>query len=636
MATNKPTITNTSDGIVVSASANYPEIYVGTSTYGDISTEYVDVNITEYTVPGADGPLEITPGFFRRALDTTSSSDQLAVLFNKPIQDTARPTDDFYGETNADDDQTAGVSKMLLDYSSLSDAAVLIVTFLRTIQDDYILIENVSLTVEFNRIFSDFSVATDDVLGEANLDDDQTAFFNKSLVNVYTVTDPVTSIVSFNRSVQDITTYTDIHYFGIKPAYFNAINSNDTALTTVDFNRLVQDASIQTDTSYFDVNANYSDISNITDGLNSIVDFNRLFSDLVVGTDDVLGEANLDDDQTAFFNKSVVNSYITTDEVNTLLSFVRLYTETNNILDNDYSFSLSTVYQELNTIQDQNIALSTAKPVQNIYSASDEYFAVDLNVAIFEVVTADGTDASTLNETIFRIDPQISSAADLVVTTTDFNREYLDTYQTSSDIDFNIQPVVLDAQSISDNNYFDVLAVYQETQIVRDEPQTVADYNRLFTDLVLATDDVLGEANLDDDQTAFFNKAVINSYSIQDNVSPVLNFVREIADTQQLNDLVSFAGSKALLNTQSIADTATSTWDITRAENESLTMSQTVTFDISRVFANQTQTQEVVTGVLLALKQETVLTNETRTANIQDYFLEDYVVPGYVGTNLTL
>jgi len=57
----------------------------------------------------------------KNVADTNSTSESKFFTVNKSILDIVNPTDDFYGVTNADDDQTMFLARSLTDFASAID-----------------------------------------------------------------------------------------------------------------------------------------------------------------------------------------------------------------------------------------------------------------------------------------------------------------------------------------------------------------------------------------------------------------------------------------------------------------------------------------------------------------------------------
>jgi hypothetical protein len=120
-------------------------------------------------------------------------------------------------------------------------------------------------------------------------------------------------------------------------------------------------------------------------------------------------------------------------------------------------------------------------------------------------------------------------------------------------------------------------------------------FNRSFADVVDATDDFFGDANIDDDQIAQVGKTLVSWLTSTD--------VRAVTATKILQ--TAFTRSDTVSNTPK------------KVVAELVTSSDTVSF---YKFANRSF-NEVITA------------QSSGIINNQSYFAEDYVQPGYAGTN---
>jgi len=118
-----------------------------------------------------------------------------------------------------------------------------------------------------------------------------------------------------------------------------------------------------------------------------------------------------------------------------------------------------------------------------------------------------------------------------------------------------------------------------------------------LTDLVDATDDFYGLANVDDDQTARIDKVVIDYGTLTESFSRIAAFIRSFTDIA--------------------------------------TISETFGKSISKILSDQINRSEIVTKLYSKVSTETVSSSQTLSINIQSYFQSDYVTVGYAGQNYT-
>jgi len=128
--------------------------------------------------------------------------------------------------------------------------------------------------------------------------------------------------------------------------------------------------------------------------------------------------------------------------------------------------------------------------------------------------------------------------------------------------------------------------------------ETVAkDSTTEFSELVDATDDFYGAANIDDDQIAVFDKVLADYASSSEVVTTLTDFNRSVNESQILSEVFAAVTNKALSDITNSSDTVT---------------------------------------LLAALsKLETATTSQTISLTLQSYFSQDYVELGYTGETYT-
>jgi hypothetical protein len=239
-------------------------------------------------------------------------------------------------------------------------------------------------------------------------------------------------------------------------------------------------------------------------------------------------------------------------------------------------------------------------------------------------------------------------------------------------------------------------------------------FNRQFIDLIRPTDDILGEANIDDDQVAFVNKSLVDAALNTDVIIPVSTFNRDFLEelasskdneffvkldavientsspedapptfylahslvpdtvgpsdtfdragnflrtfdhesvlddiaTLHLNlgvyhstvslDDITFAVGSRLQDYPTLLDNVVTATTFNREYLENITHQDSIALILNLPQIDQVVFNDTIKKLINPGKQETVLTNETRTANIQDYVEPYYVDLDYLGTDLTL
>jgi hypothetical protein len=104
---------------------------------------------------------------------------------------------------------------------------------------------------------------------------------------------------------------------------------------------------------------------------------------------------------------------------------------------------------------------------------------------------------------------------------------------------FEINRSVLDldlAQISSEYKFYTEKLLVDKTNLVTDQLSTISSYFRTLQDLIVATDDYYGLANIDDDQYAQFIKRVTDNIQITDSVAATLQYYRDYADQILIQD----------------------------------------------------------------------------------------------------
>ena len=444
----------------------------------------------------------------------------------------------------------------------------------------------------YTRTFTDPVYASDDVLGEANIDDDQTAFVQKSLSTSYAASDTPILVTIYNRDyselinssevyallvnkdILNVSTAIELHVFSINKGLTDTTDLQEsTALST---NKAAAESADAFDSKvvYLDKEAIKSRTFS-EDSLSTLVEFNRTLLDVVQATDDVFGEANIDDDQVAIFGKSLIDTTSgATDSFNSIVQFRKLI--------NNYTHNTdSTIFAPQKALTETLHPIVTFEKFDVIKALSDSSPLLD----------AIAFEASTTVENVIEATELIK-----LERSTGLEQQFL---------------------SVTDT-----------------EPSFVLE--RSFVDIVVATDDILGTANIDDDQTAFVNKALTDVSTIADLYYQVVHFNRDVTETTTFLDAYVVEIEKIVENTAVTQDF------IEKFGIVKLLADFTNILEVKELTLNK-PLEDITTGSydsqfssIQPEKQETVLTTETRTAHIQDYVEPFYVELDYVGTDLTL
>ena len=342
------------------------------------------------------------------AADEPLTSEERTVNIIKVFFDHLGVTDDFYGDANPDDDQTmdfdknvnvtdsdAGVvdeqtsdvnkpsvdvaglvEKAVYEFSKLSEEQVAgldeaVVSFLAaradfSIFDDYV-------TSAFTKDVREDLGATDDFLGDANIDDDQIAIVVKPLhdrpkvgeTTSYSATKSLSDEGSveddapyqLSKPLEDATSADDIYAAQVgKPVEDGTTTSED---VTQELVKPLEDFSQLAETTTLGLQTPRSDDAATDDQLTSA--FVKDVSDDLGATDDFFGQTNIDDDQTSHVRRPVEDAVQTPDQA--LISSEKPLTDAglaSEVVRSDVS-KLST--DETSTVEE--VGLAAVKPISD-------------------------------------------------------------------------------------------------------------------------------------------------------------------------------------------------------------------------------------------------------------------------------
>ncbi len=252
----------------------------------------------------------------------------------------------------------------------------------------------------------------------------------------------------------------------------------------------------------------------------------------------------------------------------------------------------------------------------------------------------------------------------------------------------------LDSNFVTDIITSTFQAPKQDTLTTSDSLILLVDFRPLIQDWVYSTDDVLGNANIDDDQYMLFNKVVIDSSALSEKLAATLstivlgNAVGGIGDSYSVNDVFEKSLSVVLDNSdyflqeyvhdsylltgpwihdtttfgfnKQISDTGT-TADIvireasfyrsfadtpTSADTALISISKELNDDIASIDAivksagvsltDSVEVPDVLGKSLATSKVDAAGMSDACTVNLQNYMSALYVNAGYIGVNYAL
>jgi len=480
----------------------------------------------------------------------------LVANFRREFLDFVAVTDDFYGTANLDDDQTARFTKVVVDYTTTLDTNTISsnlvkIEELTTSDTKYLqatkeFADAISKSDRFSAAFDKsvvdlssgidlFSVTVSKPLEETTSNTDElSTFATKVFVETNTAVDtssltatkPFTSGVSFfNRSIMSYVW--NAHRTPMEQPRTSDTLSASPSIVRADLVGSLDIISLLLLRLYI-----FVDHTNYSDTVTTQVNYNRIFDDYVDTTDDFFGIANLDDDQSSYFNKAIPNhalfadltsfdsSIFRSDQYNAndtkYLEAIKVFADSaynSDIFSLDYNKYLS----ELNTFLDTN----KFNVIKSVEDTSDTVEA--FNVSLIRPFT----ESKIINDT-----SSLTTSKPFTSGVSFFNRSIMSYVWNAHRIPME-QSRTLDIASAALNTVKSDTAIARDTLTfsmgrlfilldatsITDVANTQVSFNRLFNDYVYATDDFFGTANLDDDQTSYFNKTIPNHAIFSDYVS---------------------------------------------------------------------------------------------------------------------
>jgi len=586
-------------------------------------TKLIGLNINEIDYFLEDYVFDITDYTFK----AVHARDQITqVTVTKQVEELVDATDDFYGEANIDDDQIATFDKVLADYVSFADAFDRLVSYIRLFTETATLLEQVELTatkvladqtanseqvsLDNNKAVADQTVTAEiQTFNVQQISQDQTVSAEQAYLAVSTLqADQTTSSDDFSRFYEAVRQFTELTQTTERVEQLVERVSTDqstfTELVTQAVAKILLDQTSNTEQLVFDISA--------------------VYSDLVDATDDFYGEANIDDDQIATFDKVLADYATNSDTVTLVADFYRTFLEVAATTDQaTFDFAKSVV--DLATLSERfaidfgtsrTETATTSETVQQDFStqrtetvAQSDLVTQSIEPAKYETVTTaealvydtslDKRETATTSETVQQdfSTPRTDLASILELFTSEWTalRDFSET-ATQTDL-VNLHTGKSASETIT-NAELQTFDTNKQPLDVATTSETVAkDSTTEFSELVDATDDFYGAANIDDDQIAVFDKVLADYASSSEVVTTLTDFNRSVNESQILSEVFAAVTNKALSDITNSSDTVT---------------------------------------LLAALsKLETATTSQTISLTLQSYFSQDYVELGYTGETYT-
>jgi hypothetical protein len=341
----------------------------------------------------------------------------------------------------------------------------------------------------------------------------------------------------------------------------------------------------------------------------NLVDYKRLFVDFVDSTDDYLGETNLDDDQYATFSKTLATWLNAIHSVASITVFRPVVSPPRVMLD-EKKITTRKQHPDILTTSTQTRLRPGKRPVellkpvetfsklfstQRTSTSSGKIFdsapakqpyKVLNNNAVFDEITAKSVGSVLNTQYGFQ---------DLIITSANYIRGFNTEFNTNTVASFVFDKINQSSLVSTDQKSAELGLINSSALLTSEILSRTINYVRSVSSFIHLTDDYLGEANLDDDQTTRFTKIVNNLVSSVD--------LRTVdLDTVYLSPVV-VPTVKSKYFHKSLSDIV----------------------GIEDFFSSLNTPLFVIVNIASATTQG--------VANNQNYFSAAYVEPGYVGTN---
>jgi hypothetical protein len=590
------------------------------------------------------------------------------VDFNRTFEDTAFMTDDFYGAANIDDDEYADVYKVVLewirpeetfsvdidkpdveDQAALGEQAYLEPQIPKTDQVvnadlQFATIALSKLDQTTNSELQVFDITKPDREDTATTSEQQAFDVVKpDLVDQATNSDLQTLDVG-QTSSDSFTAQTEEYYFDVdKPDIADQATATDQAAK--DFSKPADDDQVSIAelllTKLIGLNINEIDyfledyVFDITDytfkavhardQITQIV-VTKQFEDLVDSTDDFYGEANIDDDEYASIDKVLADYSTFSENFDRVVQYIRLFYETATMLEQAELAATKVVSDQTSNSELTN---SDVYKVNNDQTTTSETKSFDVEQTSIDQATS-SEQATIATSTVY---------SDQATTTDDFSRFYqavrvfAELTQTTERIEQLVERVSSD-QAVFTELFTRAVEKFSNDQAATSEQQTF-DFYGVYEELVDATDDFYGAANIDDDQIATVDKVLADYATNSETITTVAEFYRTFLETAISADQATFDFAKSLLDTVTTSERFQV--DFSTSRTETATISETVqqAFETSRT---ETVAQiDLFTQSIEPAKYETVVTSEAtaydtsldkrETANTAETVAQDFSTP---------
>jgi hypothetical protein len=572
-------------------------------------TKLIGLNINEIDYFLEDYVFDITDYTFK----AVHARDQITqIIITKEFEDLVDSTDDFFGEANVDDDQTATFDKVLADYITFSDAFERLVDYIRLFSETAALLEQVELD-------------TNKVLVDQTANSEQTNFDSFKVTNDQ-ATISETSVFDVEQISSDLATTAEQAELHTSTVQLDIVNNTDDFTRFYEAVRIFTELTQTTDRVEQLVERVSDDQSTFTELVTQTVekleldqattteqqtfDFEAVYSELIDATDDFYGAANIDDDQIAAFDKVLVDYAVNSDTVITVAEFLRTFLETaaatdlatldfakdvvstatlSEVFAVDFLTSrseTSTVLEETavsfdtsrtETITQADLFTQSIEPAkyETIATVDDAVYDIELNK--FEIANA--LESAIVDFSTARA--EVASILESFITEFTALRDFSETVVQTDTVSLDTTKPTTDLVSNSDIQVFDTTKQTSDTTTTSEV--IGKDTTTEISELVDATDDFFGAANIDDDQIAVIDKVLADYAANADTVTTLTDYQRSVDENQILSEVFAAVVNKALSDITNSSDTVILLTESNRLD--SIAISQTISLTLQSYFS---------------------------------------------------
>lgn len=480
-----------------------------------------------------------------------------------------------------------GFFKRLEDNNAISDYVKL--SFIKSINNSISAAE--ALKYDFSKVLTDIVDATDDFLGVLNTDDDQVAAVDKLIKEYASTSEFFSAVMHFYRYPEDSVISEDTVKAAIDKVLHSILSLSERLALSLD--KVLNEAFVTSEHVSSNVNKVDSDLYSVAEYYRFDVellkeDLARTAVNLVFSSFKTLLDNAFVSDSISFqvnFNRLFESSLISSDYSERLIDkVVRNLTTTSEALRYDIDKVLK---DTLNT--PEKLLFDTQKVLEDLVDATDDFYGI-LNTDDDQVMllNKDLKDIVSNEDFVGKVIDLVLK--DLIQTTEEFSYKTAGLEQTPEDTNY-----------LQERVYNAIIKVLSEDFTSSD--RVYLNLTKPFIEVLETSEDLL---SID----VALNK--IDSVNTPERLT--LNFSKEYSEVSLIADAVLLSLHKRF-------------YDILNSQQE------TQVFLINKLLFETIDLSEELYTDIIKPRFDTVTISDSGFINVQDYFAEFYVEPGYVGTD---